>query len=47
MDVATDTLLHLSAEELCGMVQSLRQTVAFKQATIVGSGRGKAALNVS
>ena len=34
MDVATDTLLHLNAEELRGMVQSLRQTVTFKQATI-------------
>jgi hypothetical protein len=27
MDVATDTLLHLNAEELREMVQSLRQTV--------------------
>lgn len=34
MDVATDALLHLNAEELRGMVQSLRQTVTFKQATI-------------
>lgn len=34
MDVATDTLLHLNAEELREMVQSLRQTVSFKQATI-------------
>ncbi len=34
MDVATDTLSHLNAEELREMVQSLRQTVSFKQATI-------------
>jgi transposase/FtsZ-binding cell division protein ZapB len=34
MDVATDTLAHLNAEELREMVQSLRQTVSFKQATI-------------
>jgi transposase len=34
MDVATDTLAHLNAEELREMVQSLRQTVTFKQATI-------------
>lgn len=37
MDVATDTLLHLNAEELREMVQSLRQTVSFKQATIDNS----------
>lgn len=38
MDVASDTLsktlTHLNAEELREMVQSLRQTVSFKQATI-------------
>ena len=38
MDVASDTLsktlAHLNAEELREMVQSLRQTVSFKQATI-------------
>lgn len=34
MDVATDTLSHLNADELREMVQSLRQTVSFKQATI-------------
>ena len=34
MDVATDTLSHLNAEELREMVQSLRQTVSFKQITI-------------
>lgn len=34
MDVATDTLSHLNVEELREMVQSLRQTVSFKQATI-------------
>ncbi len=34
MDVASDTLSHLNADELREMVQPLRQTVSFKQATI-------------
>jgi hypothetical protein len=34
MVIAPETLSHLNAEELCAMVQSLLQTVTFKQTTI-------------